>query len=84
MELPSSNECCGFGGVFSVEHPEISNAMLDVKIKNIERSGSPLVVSCDAGCMTQMNGGLRQRGKPQRAVHIAQLLANQVHPVSRT
>lgn len=82
VELPASNECCGFGGVFSVEHPEVSNAMLDAKIENIEKSASPLVVSSDAGCITQMNGGLRRRGKPQRAVHIAQLLANQVQPLS--
>ena len=80
VELPHSRECCGFGGVFSVEHPEISNAMLDLKIKNIEKSGSALVVSSDAGCMTHINGGLRRRGQPQRVVHIAELLANRVQP----
>ncbi len=76
VELPYATDCCGFGGVFSVEHPEISAAMLERKIASIEASQSPVVVSCDAGCITHMNGGLHRRGKTQRAVHIAEVLAN--------
>lgn len=76
VELPNTTECCGFGGVFSVEHPEISAAMLARKIANLEASDAPVVVSCDAGCVTNINGGLHRRGMPQRAVHIADVLAN--------
>ena len=76
VELPNLNECCGFGGVFSAEQPEISTAMLERKIKNLEESESDVLVTCDAGCMTHINGGLRRLGKPVRAVHIAQILAN--------
>jgi len=43
-ELPHSEECCGFGGLFSVEHPEISGAMLERKIANIEASRANLVI----------------------------------------
>ncbi len=74
VELPETGDCCGFGGVFSVEHPEISTAMLERKIANIERSGADLVVACDAGCVTNINGGLHRRHKTQRAMHIADLL----------
>lgn len=74
VELPGSDECCGFGGVFSVEHPEISAAMLERKIANIETTRAPLVVSCDAGCISNIHGGLHRRGMPQRAVHIAEIL----------
>ncbi len=75
VELPYTQECCGFGGVFSVEHPEISTAMLDRKITNIVASGAQTIVSCDAGCLTNINGGLHRRGLPQRVRHIAELLA---------
>ncbi|MCS6907404.1 MAG: (Fe-S)-binding protein [Anaerolineales bacterium] len=75
VELPNTAECCGFGGVFSIEHPEISAAMLERKITNIEASGAPYVITCDAGCITNINGGLRRQKKPQRALHIAQVLA---------
>jgi L-lactate dehydrogenase complex protein LldE len=74
VDLPYSEECCGFGGVFSAEHPRISSVMLVRKMANIEASGAPLVVSCDAGCITNINGGLHRAGKPQRAVHLAEIL----------
>ena len=74
IELPETAECCGFGGVFSVEHPEISTAMLDRKIANLESSGASTVVACDAGCVTHINGGLHRQHKTQRAVHIADIL----------
>ena len=74
VELPDTGDCCGFGGVFSIEHPEISTAMLDRKIANLEASGASIVVACDAGCVTNINGGLHRRHKPQRAVHIADIL----------
>ena len=74
VELPDTGDCCGFGGVFSIEHPEISAAMLDRKIANLEASGASIVVACDAGCVTNINGGLHRRHKSQRAVHIADIL----------
>jgi L-lactate dehydrogenase complex protein LldE len=74
VELPGTQECCGFGGVFSVEHPEISAAMVDRKIENIESTGAQVVVACDAGCITNINGALHRRGKTPRAVYIADIL----------
>ena len=76
IELPRSEECCGFGGVFSVEHPQISGTMLERKIENIEQTGTETVVVCDAGCMTNINGGLHRRKKSPRVVHIAEVLAS--------
>lgn len=75
--LPGEDECCGFGGVFSLEHPEISAAMMDTKLANVEATGAKVVVSCDAGCITHLNGGLKRKGSPMRAVHIAEVLKNQ-------
>lgn len=75
VELPDADDCCGFGGVFSVEHPEISTAMLERKLANIETSGAEAVVACDAGCITHINGGLHRSGKPPIATHIAEILA---------
>lgn len=74
VELPDTGDCCGFGGIFSVEHPEISAAMLKRKLNNIDASGASVVVSCDAGCVTNINGGLHRVGMTQRAMHIAELL----------
>jgi L-lactate dehydrogenase complex protein LldE len=76
VDLPHHEDCCGFGGVFSVEHPEISAAMLDRKIANIETSGAPTVVVCDTGCLMNIGGGLHRKGKSQKVVHIAEILSH--------
>ncbi len=75
VALPGEQECCGFGGVFSVEHPEISTAMVERKIANLESTGAERLVICDAGCITNINGALHRQGKPPRAVYIADILA---------
>jgi len=77
-EMPIEDDCCGFGGVFSVEHPEISAAMMDQKIANVEASGAQVVVSCDSGCITHLNGGLHRKGSPLRAVHLADVLCKRL------
>jgi L-lactate dehydrogenase complex protein LldE len=74
VELPESQDCCGFGGVFSVEHPELSAAMLERKIKNIANSQADVVVACDAGCIIHINGGLQRQGRPGCAMHLAEIL----------
>lgn len=75
IELPHAEECCGFGGVFSVEHPEISAEMLNRKISNIESTTTPIAIVCDTGCLMHIGGGLHKQGKPQRVLHIAEILA---------
>jgi L-lactate dehydrogenase complex protein LldE len=74
VELAHTDECCGFGGVFSVEQPQLSAAMLERKIANIDANDAETIVVCDAGCMTNINGGLHRRGKKQHVVHIAEIL----------
>jgi L-lactate dehydrogenase complex protein LldE len=77
VELPGADQCCGFGGSFSVRLPEVSSAILDKKLANVEATGADCVVACDAGCLMQMSGGLSRRGSRVRAVHLAQVLAGE-------
>jgi len=77
VELPEREDCCGFGGVFSVEHPELSAEFLKRKIANFEKTESPTLVVADTGCLMHIQGGLVRQGKRQRVVHIAEVLANQ-------
>ncbi len=76
VELPYAEECCGFGGIFSVVHPELSREMLVRKIENVEASGAATLVVSDAGCLMHIAGGLRRQGKKPRVVHLAQVLNN--------
>ena len=74
VELPEREDCCGFGGVFSVEHPELSAEFLKRKIANFEKTESPTLVVADTGCLMHIQGGLKRQGKNQRVVHIAEVL----------
>lgn len=75
VDLPASDECCGFGGSFSVRLPEVSSAILDRKLKNLAASGASCLVACDAGCLMQIRGGLSRRGSPLKALHLAEVIA---------
>jgi len=74
IELPEREDCCGFGGVFSVEHPELSGEFLKRKIANLEKTNSPTLVVCDTGCLMHIQGGLHRQKMEQRVVHIAEVL----------
>ncbi len=75
VELPHAEECCGFGGIFSMEHPELSAEWLKRKIGNLEATQSPTLVVADSGCRLHIAGGLHRQKKSQRVVHIAEVLA---------
>lgn len=77
VELPNDGECCGFGGIMSVEHPELSAEWLKRKIGNLEASQSPTLVVTDAGCLMHIAGGLHRQGKTQKVIHIAEILNHQ-------
>lgn len=49
-------ECCGFGGTFSVRHPEISAAMVKDKVAALKATGAEKVVSADCGCLMNILG----------------------------
>src|SRR5262245_13275830 len=68
VDLPGSDECCGFGGSFSVRLPEVSSAILDKKLDNVVRTGADCLVACDGGCLMQMRGGLARRRSRVRAL----------------
>ncbi len=74
-DLAGADQCCGFGGLFAVKLPEISGAMLRDKVNNIEQADADVIVTGDASCLTQMNGGLSRADSDQRVVHIADFLA---------
>jgi L-lactate dehydrogenase complex protein LldE len=70
-----SEECCGFGGVFAVDQPELSREMLARKLAEIDSSGAQVVVAGDVSCLMHIEGGLRKARSAVRCAHLAQILA---------
>ncbi len=74
VRLEQADECCGFGGSFSVRFPGISGAMVRDKATAIEKTGAQAVVATDAGCLMNIAGYLRRTGSQVRALHLAEVL----------
>ena len=75
-EMKDCEQCCGFGGTFSVKYGDISGAIVDEKCCNVRASGADAVVLGDLGCILNIEGRLRRTGDTTtRVLHVAQVLA---------
>jgi L-lactate dehydrogenase complex protein LldE len=75
-EMTAAEECCGFGGTFSVKFAEVSGAMARTKIDSIQKTGASTVVSIDSSCLMQLQGAIDRAGLPIRTMHLAEVLAS--------
>ena len=75
-ELTDCTNCCGFGGTFAVKYSEISTAILNEKLRNVEASGADILTAVDASCLMHMGGAMRRQKMGTRPMHIAELLAS--------
>jgi L-lactate dehydrogenase complex protein LldE len=75
VELAEGEVCCGFGGAFSVKYPEIANAIVQSKIRNIVATGADCVLGGDLGCLLHIAGKLSREGSGVEVRHVAEVLA---------
>jgi len=75
-EMDKAEECCGFGGTFSVKFADVSGGMARTKIESILRTGAKTVVSIDSSCLMQIQGSLSRAGSSVRTIHLAEILAS--------
>ncbi|MGO4886155.1 (Fe-S)-binding protein [Anaerobacillus sp. MEB173] len=74
LPLPHSQDCCGFGGTFSVKMADISEQMVDEKVKHVEDTGAELLIGSDCGCLMNIGGRINRQGKQVQVKHIANIL----------
>ena len=75
VELADAERCCGFGGTFSVVHPEIGVPMADEKLDQAVTAGAGCLVACDTGCLAHLAGRARARGLDLDVLHVADVVA---------
>ena len=76
VEMEAAEECCGFGGTFSVKFAQISGAMARTKVDSILQTGASHVVSLDSSCLMQLRGALSRGGHNIETLHLAEVLAS--------
>ncbi len=79
-ELKEPEVCCGFGGLFSVKYPEISERMVDDKIADAQATCAELMLGGDLGCLLHLKGRMQRKGIKVRVRHVAEVLAGMDEP----
>ena len=79
-DLTRPDECCGFGGTFSVVEEAVSCSMGNDRIADHERNGSEVIAAGDMSCLMHMSGLIRRQKKPLPTMHVAQILAGRPLP----
>jgi L-lactate dehydrogenase complex protein LldE len=77
IEMIDTETCCGFGGSFAVKFESISIAMADQKVNNALRTGADYIISTDLSCLMHLDGYIRYKQHPIKAMHIADVLASE-------
>lgn len=75
VDLTRRDECCGFGGIFSVEEEAVSSRMGLDRLADHRLAGSEVITSTDVSCLFQLDGLARRSDFNFRTMHIAELLA---------
>ncbi|MBL8931706.1 MAG: (Fe-S)-binding protein [Kineosporiaceae bacterium] len=84
LELANSEECCGFGGTFSVKNPDVSVAMGSDKARHVRETGAEVLVAADRSCLMHIGGLLSRQRSGIRVMHLAEVLASTDQPSSGT
>ena len=75
VELPESDQCCGFGGTFALKNADVSSAMAADKVRCVLETNAEICTAADNSCLMQIGGALSRQGARVRCVHIAEVLA---------
>jgi len=75
IELPESDQCCGFGGTFALKNAGVSSAMAADKARCVMETGAEFCTAADNSCLLQIGGTLGRQGAAVRCLHIAEVLA---------
>jgi L-lactate dehydrogenase complex protein LldE len=75
VDLPDSQECCGFGGTFAIKNADVSVAMGADKVRRVRETGAEVLVAADNSCLAHIGGLFGRERAGVRTMHIAEVLA---------
>ncbi|MEG0471730.1 MAG: (Fe-S)-binding protein [Solibacillus sp.] len=74
IELPLKENCCGFGGTFSVKMGRISEQMVDEKVASVQQTNAHYLIGADGGCLLNIGGRIERQNLEVKTMHIAEVL----------
>jgi Fe-S oxidoreductase len=82
VDLPDIANCCGFGGTFSVDWPQVADRLVEWKLDAIARTGCEVVASDNPGCLMHIRSAARRRNLDLRVAHVLELVAERLISVN--
>lgn len=79
IELERENECCGFGGTFSIKQPEISASMVKDKVADIQNTGAQILLAENCGCLMNITGNMEHQKLAIQGKHIAEFIWERIN-----
>lgn len=76
LNVENPQECCGFGGTFSIKNADVSSAMLADKVRTVLNTGAEVCTAVDNSCLMHLYGSLHRQRAVVRTAHIAEILAS--------
>jgi L-lactate dehydrogenase complex protein LldE len=76
LPLEGADQCCGFGGTFSVKNDALSAALVADKAAEVMSTGAEYLVNVDNACLMNIGGRLHRQGSPVKTIHLAEILAH--------
>ena len=76
LALPERDECCGFGGLFAVDFPELSARIGRDRLRALAATGAEYVTATDTTCLLHLDGLRRREGYGPRPIHLAEILVS--------
>jgi Fe-S oxidoreductase len=77
-ELDENRLCCGFGGSFGFDYPEVSERLMNSKLNNAAATGAKTLVTDNQGCIMHLRGGCDAGKRPMTVSHIGELVARAI------
>ena len=78
VDIPDIANCCGFGGTFSLEWPQVAARLAEWKLEAIAKTGCEIVASDNPGCLLHIAQAARRRRQKLRIVHVLELVADRL------
>ncbi|MCL4351509.1 MAG: (Fe-S)-binding protein [Firmicutes bacterium] len=78
VPIEDADQCCGFGGTYSMTEWQVSTAIADQKLQAVAKAremGAQCLTSADFGCLAHLDGRLSRRRDSFPVVYIAELIA---------
>lgn len=76
LELEAADQCCGFGGTFSLKNPDVSRAMVNDKARHVMDTGAEYLVTGDNLCALNISGVIHRNRGGVKPIHLAEILAH--------